>query len=95
MPEKREDRLSGPVARCRISKGTGQEGGPRGHLQKEDHYVFDITCCPRKIHPELCRAARRATGGPPFPASRAGGCAPAETASDHPRGSGVATPARA
>lgn len=56
--------------------------------------MFDVTCCPGKIHQEPRRPARRATGGLPFPASRAGGRAPAGTASDHPRSSGAATPAR-
>jgi hypothetical protein len=57
--------------------------------------MFDITCCPHKIHPELHHPARRAIGGLPFPVTRAASREPAETSGDHPRSSGAAVPAKA
>jgi len=57
--------------------------------------MFDSTCCPRKIYPELCHLARRATGGLPFPVTRAASREPAETSGDHPRSSGAAVPVKA
>ncbi len=55
--------------------------------------MFDITCCPRKIHPEPCHPARLVTGGLPFPVARAASRKPAQTTGDHPRGSAAAAAA--
>lgn len=54
--------------------------------------MSDITCCPRKIRPEPCRPGRRATGGLPFPITKAAR-KPTETAGHHPR-RGAAAPTK-